>query len=56
LEKFVMGFELSDEANDLLNTSTSSMTDTPNLSLKEFNESSLEDNPPPEPLDQSFGQ
>lgn len=56
LETFVMDFELSKEANNFLNTSTSSMTDTPNLSLKEFNESSLEDNPPLEPINQSFGQ
>jgi hypothetical protein len=55
LEKFIMGFELSEEATDLLNTSMQSTTDSPNLSLKEFNESSLEDNPPPEPLNQSFG-
>ena len=56
LEKFIMSFELSEEATDLLNTSMQSSTDSPNLSLMEFDESFLEDNPPPEPLNQSFGR
>ncbi|CAB3368268.1 Hypothetical predicted protein [Cloeon dipterum] len=51
LKKFSLKFELSENGNDLLNNSFG--TNNPFISLKDFNESSLEDNIP-EPENISF--